>query len=1034
MTLHIIIFTIKRYTDKSGTHTVADILFDRYTFTSTTSCIAESIKPRQCQLRPLVKRFGYFLAQPPPSRDNTRQMEGLQAAWASVGGDPTQLEAILDCADRDALCHACLRHPALVRAESPPALFDGAQLCQYWGQRRAMFGKDAYKPLELLSEYAESGVLVALPQGGNHVALVYEATRRPRGGKAMARAMFWMLQQLMGKDVTFVWPVSAKTVDLRLAGDGVDVEAILSCMPVNMKEVCFVGLCKAKAERQWFLKELIPIVEEPFTKVKVRSRIISRKLHKVQEQLDSKLVSYPKSMGGNWDYSEWKETLNALKEHGFSSHNALKRPISEPEDDSKPEVKKLKTEDPDDAISSSAAALLELQESPPSSPGRLESEVANASVVGENTNIGSLSAVFAPTLRTRQVAAQPVNPLMHLMVNAKSAALRQMELALQLDSIPKREFMVAQKIGPTVVAAESDPWKFLQVSGLDAIKAAEMLAKYWSQRCEIYGNAAFAPLAEQMRVHSQLLSSGGYGAILPRDQGGSPVLCLDMTRPLDCTIEMALQCAFAVLQQLSQNELAQADGVTLIGLVTGAEANITFYRAMELLRGLPVKFKAYHIFNCLPVGCNSVATFEAIVSRSFRPLLESGRVHLHSSQDRIRNLQMMALQGISPAGLPACVGGLWQGGTSAVGMDALHQQSPTICLSHGTMARHSSQPNSFDAAMTQVHSTKRIAYGEACLRVTDPVVWKDEANPELFVRVEKGDTMKAVKRMASYWNLRSEVCNKKRFLTLSQTGEGALGRKDLAALGSGFVTLLPLDDRQRSVIWIDSLRLPDEASSSDCINRCLLYMFSLLTENTVSQDAGVVILYRIDTPLFGAFDKDVLERIVSCLPLKVAAFHFVGLKKHVQDASIPNASFADNNFTHVCETPAEICQSLSGHGIEKEALPKYAGGTWAYSKFVQWQELRTRVEWNVPLGLSGRENAESSFPAIKAFELLGPNEKAERTRRLNVIHTRRKRDKMRVDADLLEEQCVELREARGELEQEGELLKRLLDAAAALIP
>jgi len=53
-------------------------------------------------------------------------------------------------------------------------------------------------------------------------------------------------------------------------------------------------------------------------------------------------------------------------------------------------------------------------------------------------------------------------------------------------------------------------------------------------------------------------------------------------------------------------------------------------------------------------------------------------------------------------------------------------------------------------------------------------------------------------------------------------------------------------------------------------------------------------------------------------------------------------------------------------------------------KFVQWQELHTRIEYKIPAGLSGRDFTDMvSFPAMKPYTIV-ENAK-ERQRRLNLI-------------------------------------------------
>jgi hypothetical protein len=73
------------------------------------------------------------------------------------------------------------------------------------------------------------------------------------------------------------------------------------------------------------------------------------------------------------------------------------------------------------------------------------------------------------------------------------------------------------------------------------------------------------------------------------------------------------------------------------------------------------------------------------------------------------------------------------------------------------------------------------------------------------------------------------------------------------------------------------------------------------------------------------------------------------------------------------------------------------------------------------------------FPAIKPYSLLPENEKAERSRRLNVVHCRRKRDQKLVDVETLDEECTELKEKRKDLLEENRRLEDLVRTANTMV-
>jgi hypothetical protein len=316
------------------------------------------------------------------------------------------------------------------------------------------------------------------------------------------------------------------------------------------------------------------------------------------------------------------------------------------------------------------------------------------------------------------------------------------------------------------------------------------------------------------------------------------------------------------------------------------------------------------------------------------------------------------------------------------------------------------------------------------LQMAPPQVW-EESNPKHFLRVESFSTKFAAKRLAMYWQLRSNTFGSKRYDSLYQTGEDALDRRDVSTLGSNFLNLLPNDAHGCPVLWLDFSRVragvPDESR-----DRCIFYMFSLLAENEMSQGIGAVLLYKMGSPPFGIANTAFLERLVNSLPLRFKAVHLLS------DHGIPSTVASQIKFggqTHVhVGTTNFLSKRLEAFGLSKAGLPKWLNGGWGYEKFVHWQELRTRFEWKIPVGLSGRDSAEAfEFPAIRPYTVLPETKKTERKRRLNVIHSRRKRSRERVELHVLEEQISELKDERGRLVHQNRMLEDLARAATAMV-
>ena len=202
---------------------------------------------------------------------------------------------------------------------------------------------------------------------------------------------------------------------------------------------------------------------------------------------------------------------------------------------------------------------------------------------------------------------------------------------------------------------------------------------------------------------------------------------------------------------------------------------------------------------------------------------------------------------------------------------------------------------------------------------TEKKVWQEESNPSLFLRIDGHDVSRASRRFAAYWQLRLKLFGSKKFhMSLYQTGEDALGRKDLSILGSGFVQLLPDDSKGRSVIWIDSSRLPEGgvAASRD---RCLFYMTSLLCENELSLTEGAVLIFNIHHPTLERLDTRLIKKLAETLPLRFKAIHLIS-PKSIPENVRSNLNFAvEKTHEYIAKSKDEVRLALQSFGVRKES-------------------------------------------------------------------------------------------------------------------
>jgi hypothetical protein len=221
--------------------------------------------------------------------------------------------------------------------------------------------------------------------------------------------------------------------------------------------------------------------------------------------------------------------------------------------------------------------------------------------------------------------------------------------------------------------------------------------------------------------------------------------------------------------------------------------------------------------------------------------------------------------------------------------------------------------------------------------------------------------------------------------------------------------------------------MPDAA-----VNMCLFYMFSLLAESEKGRGTGAVILYQIDTSSpRQRISIKYLERLVCSLPLRLSAVHILSSSPVLASIESEMSSFCHEVFVHDNGPLENMASALEDFGFVKTSLPKSIDGEWGLSMFIQWQELRTRIEFQLPLGNSAKNSSSlAAFPGLKDYRELSPSdENTERDRRLNVIHCRRKRDHTRIHVDLLEEECVDLTLQRKRLLDENARLADLVERA-----
>lgn len=666
-------------------------------------------------------------------------------------------------------------------------------------------------------------------------------------------------------------------------------------------------------------------------------------------------------------------------------------------------------------------------------------------------------------------------------------ALRQLQTVVEvLPDGEKSAFLRALEVAPDLVFTESDPLRFLRFTNFNVDPAARSLVLYWQRRLDVFGTTkAFLPLLVMGGANSALSPEiidevrTGRLAFLPHDSQGCTVLCGDVSRNAEFDINVRRQALFYRFQIMSENEISQKEGYVFLMILSEFKFDPSQSESLKLLLGaFPVRAKAWHLVSCIPSWNRSclVQTFVKGLMRLFGHLIRQHNTHFYTSDEKDEILERLKSHGFSREKLPECLGGAWKyeqvsdwlverkkierqrypnAFRAVVDQKTLQNQvtqttaqdedskPPAINSYTGSEEERERQEffkaceSHVTAALQKLPAADTVAYF-AAKQIASAEIWAAESDFMPYIRAEHCNAQFAARRLSRYWNLRNECFGSTDIQPLHQTGEGVLRRKELAALATGFVVLLPFDAQGCSVLWLDDTKLQFPKSTrpknrAELQRRCFFYMFSLMTENEKSQTDGVVLLHNVDSTASDRVDIGYVEFLVHCLPLRgVKSSHVISMSREIPSDVNPDVYFCEEAHFHENVGIDEVIARLEAEGIDKqEGLPSFLEGGFTMGKFIRWQELRTRLEFRIPLAYQGKQTQEAySFPAIRPYTLLPETERAEQSRRANVVHCRRRRDRQLIEDDMLLEECSRMKNQKRRLQEENQRLEYLVDAAS----
>lgn len=584
---------------------------------------------------------------------------------------------------------------------------------------------------------------------------------------------------------------------------------------------------------------------------------------------------------------------------------------------------------------------------------------------------------------------------------------------------------------------------------------------------ELFGNRAYLPLTLTGKgaltpADVEAATKSCYLTFPPHDAAGRSVAVFEPHRHPDITPQCRQRLAFWHYQVLSENDVTMTDGFVCIMILGLPGKPMTIDRAstdaVEKMNVSHVGFcQLLHVVKLPTKGLGLQKLFFDMLLPAVQRFFGSlWRLVVHSGEKE-ELMESLGRYDLPPDCLPVSVGGTW---TDESHMDWVRRRIqkdielfglpsqqhapmilasivPSVDLNNAAVVPR--RVDDLDNAMERLPDTTKSAYERAMQRARDTV--ERECDKLAFLRREGMDATKAASRLAQYWEARTMIFKDRGFLPLDQSGEGALDRRDLAVLGTSYLMCLPNDSAGRAVLFVDGSRL--QRSSRESRLRCTFYMFAVAAENKLAQTEGVILLYAVSEPSFDRAFRECLDLALSSLPICIHSVHFLRqddsnkATSEILDAeSLQNLKQLAKHevVIHESNDSRSLAQRLEPYGMSENDLPKSTGGNYGFDRFSHWQELRMRYEWDLPPGIDNDAEAPIfDFSRVKAIADMSEFEKNERRRRLNVIHSRRKRERERVQVEALEEQVAALKAEHAKGKREERRLEDLLNQCHALL-
>lgn len=341
---------------------------------------------------------------------------------------------------------------------------------------------------------------------------------------------------------------------------------------------------------------------------------------------------------------------------------------------------------------------------------------------------------------------------------------------------------------------------------------------------------------------------------------------------------------------------------------------------------------------------------------------------------------------------------------------------------------------SLEHAIRLIPTEKKSAYVQA--KEQNPEIVDREAHPLVFLRKSNYNIPVAAERLCAYWQCRKQVFGQRYTMQMSQTGDGILRRIEVNVLRSGYCVVMPRQEGAPPCLFYDGSRLGK--SSREARIRTMFYIYSVLSEEEVLQRVGFTVLAIIQPKanVQAILLDDLAIHLTDALPIKLDSIHFVCyppsyetvkyFQDHRQELLLPS-TMSPKTFVHLEPSTDGLLEKLKAFGFLDYTLPEKIGGRYVYSHHSDWCEERARLEWGLPTRRGILAEREETQP------VLTEGAKVDRKRRMNVLHSRRKRERQKIEVDSLQQQCRDFQTKNLDLIRKNVRLEELIEEASNIV-